>query len=424
MAAISSILGDLFILFAAAKLGGALLARLGQPAVVGELLAGMLVGPHLLGWVGAPDPALVALFHGDAMAAREALGLVYDLLAELGVILLLFFVGLETRLSDLIGVGRRAALVGGLGVAVPFLAGFGVMTLRGAPAPVALFAAAALVATSTGITARVLRDLHALHAREARIILGAAVIDDILAMLLLAAVSQLGPSGAVDPLDIALTAAQALTFTVFVALIGTRTIGRFHTHLHRLLLAHPALALALALMLGLATLASRIGLAAIIGAFLAGLVLAQAREQHALEHAALPIYEFLVPFFFVIVGTRVDPALLRDPRIAGEVLVVTAVAVLAKLAGAGLGALGLGWSPAAIVGVGMVPRGEVGLLVASLGLSRGIIAAEFYAVVVAMSLLTTLLAPPALARFCRPLAHLPGPARGARMGSPGRLPNL
>lgn len=424
MEATASILGDLFVLFVAAKLAGALVARLGQPAVIGELLAGVLVGPHALGWVGGADPALVDLFHGDAAAAREAAGLVLDLLAELGVVMLLFFVGLETRLSDLLGVGRRALLVGALGVALPFAAGYALMALRGAATPVALFVAAALVATSTGITARVLRDLGVLHAPEARIILGAAVIDDILAMIVLAAVSQLGPQGAVDPLDLALIAVQAFGFTLFVALLGTRAIGRFQTHLQRLPLTHAPLVLALALMLGLATVATRVGLAAIIGAFLAGLVLAQAKEQYALEEAALPIYEFLVPFFFVVTGTRVDPALFLDGRVLREAAIVTAVAILAKLVGAGLGSLGLGWRSAAIVGMGMVPRGEVGLIVASLGLSRGIIAGEFFSTVVVMSILTTLLVPPALTWLSRPRVRRPAPARGERMGAAGRLPGL
>ncbi len=424
MAATASILADLFILFLAAKVAGAAFARLGQPAVIGELLAGVLIGPHALGLAGTADPALVALFHGDAAAAQEATNLVLDLLAELGVIVLLFFVGLETRLSDLLGVGRRAVLVGVLGVLAPFAAGYGLLTLRGAAPATALFVAAALVATSTGITARVLRDLGVLHATEARIILGAAVIDDILAMIILATVSQLGPRGTVDPLDIGLIAAQAVGFTLFVALLGVRAISRFQTHLERLPLANAPLVLALALMLGLATLATRVGLAAIIGAFLAGLVLAQAKERYALEDAALPIYEFLVPFFFVIMGTRVDPALFLDARIIGDALLLTAVAVLAKLLGAGAGGLGLGLRSAALIGTGMVPRGEVGLIVASLGLSRGLIAAEFFSVVVVMSILTTLIVPPALTWLSRPRVRRPAPARGERMGGAGRLPGL
>ena len=183
MEATASILADLFILF----------VRLKQPAVIGELLTGILIGPFVLGWVGTADPVLVAAFHCNPTAAQEALDLVLGIFAELGVVILLFFVGLEVRLSDLIGVGWRAVLVGTLGIVVPFVAGYLLLVLWGAPTPTALFIAAALVSTSTGITARVLRDLGVLHLREARIILGAAVIDDILAMLLLATVTQLGP---------------------------------------------------------------------------------------------------------------------------------------------------------------------------------------------------------------------------------------
>lgn len=424
MAATASILADLFVLFVAAKVAGAAFAWLRQPAVIGELLAGVLIGPFAVGLVGTADPALVAVFHGDAVAAQEAVNLVLDLLAKFGVVMLLFFVGLETRLSDLLSVGWRAALVGALGVIVPFIIGYVVIILRGEPTPTALFVAAVLVATSTGITARVLRDLGILHSPEARIILGAAVIDDILAMMILATISQQGPLGSIDPLDIGLIAAQAVGFTLFVVLIGTRTISRFQTHVQRLPLTHPPLILSLALMLGLAAIATQVGLAAIIGAFLAGLVLAQAADHFELEDAALPIYEFLVPFFFVIMGTRVDPALFLNRQIIGETLLITALAIGAKLFGAGIGGMGLGIRSAAIIGTGMVPRGEVGLIVASLGLSRGVISGEFFSIVVVMSVLTTLIVPPALIWLSQSRVQRPAPKRGERMGASGRLPGL
>jgi Kef-type K+ transport system membrane component KefB len=420
----TGILADLFVLFVAARLAGTLFARLKQPAVIGELLVGVLIGPHVLGWVGTPDPAMVEAFHGDAAAAQAAVSLVFDLFAELGVIILLFFVGLETRLSDLLGVGGRAIAVGALGIAAPFAAGYAFMVLRGTTTTEALFVATALVATSSGITARVLRDLGILHAREARIILGAAIVDDVLAMILLATVNQFGPRGRLDVLEIGLIAAQAVGFIVFVVLIGTRTLRQFSAHLERLPFTHAPLVVALAMMLGLATIAGAVGLAAIIGAFLAGMVMAQEAERFALEDAVVPIYEFLVPFFFVIIGTRVDPALFLDGRVMGGALAITVVAIIAKLAGAGLGGLGLGGRAAAIIGVGMVPRGEVGLIVASLGLSRGLIGAEYFSTVVVMSILTTLIVPPLLAWLGAPLVRQPGPTRGERMGAAGRLPQM
>lgn len=420
----SSILGTLFVLFVAAKAGGAVFARLDQPPVIGELLAGVLIGPYVLGLVGTAQPALIEAFHGDEVAAQESLNLVLDIFAELGVVILLFFVGLETRLSDLLGVGWRAIAVGALGIAVPFTSGYALMVLRGEETTEALFVATALVATISGITARVLRDLGVLHSREARIILGAAIVDDILAMILLATVSHLGPRGEFYPLDVGLIAVQAIGFTVFVALIGTRTLRQFDAPLQRLPLARAPLALALALMLGLATVASRVGLAAIIGAFLAGMVMAQEKDRYELERDVSPIYEFLVPFFFIIIGTRVDPALFLDGRMMGGALLITIVAILAKLVGAGIAAAGLGLRSAAFIGTGMVPRGEVGIIVASLGLSRGIISGEFFSTVVVMSILTTLIAPPVLAWLGRPRVHRPSPALGERMGAAGRLPEL
>src|ERR671933_1825251 len=191
MPEISSILIHLFVIFLAAKLAGELFERVGQPPGVGELLAGVLIGPHALGLIGTPAGALVAAFHGDAGAAAEGLRLVYHVLAELGVIILLFYVGLETRVSDLLRVGTRAFVVAVLGIALPFVFGLVFMVLQPTERLTDAFTATTLVATSVGITARVMRDLGVLGTREAQIILGAAVLDDVLAMLLLATVAAL-----------------------------------------------------------------------------------------------------------------------------------------------------------------------------------------------------------------------------------------
>src|SRR5688572_6452099 len=200
--------------------------------------------------------------------------------------------------------------------------------LLGHPSVEAIFVGAALVATSVGITARVLRDLGVIASTESRIILGAAVIDDILAMIILAVVAGLATTGFVSLLEIGVIAGQALLFTAFVALVGTGAMRRYGLRLEHLKMDGAPLAMSLLAMLGLAALSASIGLAAIIGAFLAGMVFAEAREHFDLEHQALPIYRFLVPFFFVLTGAQVDWRLFLDGGIMGIALAVTALALL------------------------------------------------------------------------------------------------
>lgn len=401
---VAVILLHLFVIFAAAKVGGTLVSRFGQPAVIGELLAGVVIGPFALGLIGNPNEGLINLFH-DEVAAREALDIVYEVIAELGVILLLFFVGLETPLRHIIAVGPRAGLVGILGVLAPLGLGYALMTILGWTGLVPLFVGVAIVATSVGITARVLRDLGVIGSLEARIILGAAVIDDILAMIVLAIAAALGTGGSLNVVSVGLIAGQAIAFTAFVALVGSGLMSRFYLHLERLPVLDAPLVVSLALMLGLAALSAQVGLAAIIGAFLAGVVVAEARDHYELEHRTRPIYTFLVPFFFVITGAKVDWRLFLDPQVLGLALLVTAVAVVSKLLACGLGAAGLGVRSIAIIGVGMVPRGEVGLIVASIALKMGVIPNTIFSVIVVMSVLTTLVVPPVLVLLYRDQAR-------------------
>ena len=386
-------------------MAGELFTRVRQPPIVGEVLVGVLIGPHLLGLVGSPDSALVELFGGDHEAAEEALNVVFDVIAELGVIILLFFVGLETRLSDLLEVGGRATMVAVLGIIFPFILGFAFIWLTDPVAASdleieAAFVATAMVATSIGITARVLGDIGAIRTREARIILGAAVVDDILALLMLSVVVGLGGDD-FDVLELGLTALAAVAFVAFVALVGTRVIRQYSIHLERLKVRNAPFLVAMIVMLGLSALAGIIGLAAIIGAFLAGMMLAEAKERFNLEQQALPVYEFLVPFFFVIIGTKVDPGAFMDSTILMVALGVTGLAVLGKLIGGGVASVGLPRRSAAIIGTGMVPRGEVGLVVASIGAGIGAISDDMFSVVVFMSIATTIIAPPALVGLYR-----------------------
>jgi Kef-type K+ transport system membrane component KefB len=426
---VGEIIAQLFVIFAVAKLAGELFQRLRQPPVIGELLVGVLIGPYALGWIGVPGGALVGLFH-DRAAAQEALSLVLHVLAELGAIFLLFFVGLETRLSDLLRVGLRAGAVAVAGVVLPFLAGAGLMLALGHPGLEAAFVGTALVATSVGITARVLSDLGYLDSVEARIILGAAVVDDILGMIALAIVSGVGATGQVALAQVVVTAMLAIAFTVFVALVGTRVVRRYSWRLERLQVRNAPFVVAVMICLGLAALADVIGLAAIIGAFLAGLVFAETREQYALEHQTLPVYELLVPMFFVITGAGVDWRLFLDGSLLGLALVVTALAIVTKVIGCGLGAWGLSARSMAIIGVGMAPRGEVGLIVASIGRGLGAIPSEIFSIVVVMSVLTTLIVPPLLPLLFRGHA-VPAPSSPLSSGDPalaaaqdGRLPEL
>ena len=366
----------LFVVFVAAQVGGEIAQRLKLPAVVGEIAAGCLVGPYALGWVKLNEPL--------------------EVLSELGAVLLLFSVGLETRVGDLRKVGRVATLVGVLGVALPFVLGGLWAWLSGFETPKAMFVAAAFVATSAGITARVLQDMGVLGRTESRIILGAAVIDDILAMLLLGVVTAIQGGGSINVVSLFVVLAQAVGFVVLITLVGTRVMQKSSPLLEAPINPLSPLTLSLALCLGLAVVASYIGLAAIIGAFLAGMIIAESQQRHSLEKQIQVIMAFLVPFFFVVTGAKVDVSQLGSVPVLGAVAVVTLLAVVSKLVGCGLGALSLGSRAAAIVGVGMVPRGEVGIIVASLGRQAGVFSETTYAIIIAMSLITSIIAPPAL----------------------------
>lgn len=382
MHAAAAILLSLFVIFVAAQVGAEIAQRLRLPGVVGEIAAGCVIGPSALGWIRA-----------NAIVGGTPL----DVLAELGVVLLLFSVGLETRLDDLRKVGRSAFLVGVLGVVIPFVLGSIWAHGVGYEWTKSLFVAAAFVATSAGITARVLQELGALSRIEARVILGAAVIDDILAMLLLGVVTSIGEGGAINVGSLVLVLLQALGFIAVIGWVGTRVMRAKGDWIERPLNPLSPLTIALAICLGLAYLATELGLAAIIGAFLAGMIASETRKREELEHQTQPLLALLTPFFFVITGAKIDLSVFTSAHAVWMLVVVTAIAIVSKLAGGFLGALSLGKRGAAIVGVGMVPRGEVGVVIASLGLAAGVFTNEIYAVIVAMSLLTSIVTPPVLA---------------------------
>jgi Kef-type K+ transport system membrane component KefB len=255
-----------------------------------------------------------------------------------------------------------------------------------------------MVATSVGITARVLAQMGLLHLKTSRIILGAAVIDDVLGLIILAIVSSVAQGG-VNYLQIGTTAVLAIGFTILVALVGTRAINRIRRRVEKLRVGHSWLVFGLSVCLGLVLLAHYIGVAAIIGAFLAGMSLSEATEDTDMPHQAEAVTEFLLPFFLTNIGMQLRLDVFLQGGIVGLALLVTVFAVLTKLIGCGLGAWSLGRRKAMQIGMGMVPRGEVGIVVAQLGLSLGAVSDAIYGVVLVMAVATTLIAPPFLVRL-------------------------
>ena len=367
------ILIALFIALLAAKLMAELFERLRQPAVVGEVIAGVLIGPALLNWV-QPSASL-------------------DALAEIGIVFLLFTVGLETRPSDIFKVGGTALVTAVLGVVVPFVAGWGLLSLWPGHTQVeAIFLGAAMVATSVGITARVLSGMGLINADASRVILAAAVIDDVLGLLVLAIVSSVA-EGQVNYLRIALTAAFAIGFTVLTVTLGARVVKRVKRPVTRLKINHSLLVFGLILCFGLAAAADVIGIAGIIGAFLAGVALSEATDGTGLHQQSEGLTEFMTPFFLVTIGMKLDLSIFLSANAVLLALVVIVLAIVSKFVGCGIGALRLGKRCATQVGLGMIPRGEVGIVVAQIGLSMTG-NHTLYGLVVAMAVITTLAAPP------------------------------
>jgi Kef-type K+ transport system membrane component KefB len=388
----------LAVVLAAAKLGGDLAERVGQPAVLGELVAGVLVG----------NLTLVGIDWFQFITANTTVGV----LAQLGAVVLLFEVGLESTVRDMMKVGLRSLAVAVLGVVTPWALGWwvGALLLPNHSVYVHAFLGAALTATSVGITARVLKDLGHAQSPEARIILGAAVIDDVLGLVVLAAIAAViaaADSGAsLSYRALALVLGKALAFLFGALSLGVVFSPRLFRFASRLRGKGVLLATALVLCFTLAWLASTIGLAPIVGAYAAGLILEDVhyrdfvvREERQLEELVRPISSFLVPVFFVLMGMRVDLSAFARPEIVLLAAALTLAAVAGKQA-CGLGALGanLDWRS---IGIGMIPRGEVGLIFANIGLTlvvRGerVIDAGTYSAVVIMVMLTTLITPPAL----------------------------
>ncbi len=396
---ILDVLLELVVILLAAKLGGDLFERFHQPAVLGELVIGMLIGNlHLIGI--------------DVFTAFQD-NMTLEILAELGVIILLFEVGLESTVKDMMKVGVTAFMVAVFGVVAPFFLGWGVgiWFLPEADTLVHLFIGATLTATSVGITARVLKDIGKIQTKESKIILGAAVIDDILGLIILAVVSGVitaanqGGDG-IESLDILIIIAKAVLFIVGAVVLGAYVLPHFFNLAFKLKVKGVFLSICLFICFSLAYIAGLINLAPIVGAFAAGLILEDVhftkfreRGEHTIEELIEPIAVFLVPIFFVRMGMMVDLTSFAKIEILGFAAAMTIAAIIGKQV-----------CPLAIfdksinkvaIGLGMIPRGEVGLIFAGIGATlvldgQKVVDADTFSAVVIMVIITTLVTPPLL----------------------------
>lgn len=365
------VLVALFVLLMAAKAGEELARRLGQPAVVGELLGGFAVGPFALGLIQIGEGTLV--------------------FSEIGVVILLFAVGLEVRTDDLLAVGRPAVMTALVAMVLPIAAGIGVGLLVGEPFGTAAFIGLALAATSIGITSRVLADMGVLNRAFARVVLGAAVIDDVLALILIGIVSGLAVGDLSESTLLVAVSAFGLVGLGFA--VARRARGLSREAFTWPLFADTPLVPAFLLMLALALLSSLIGLAAIIGAFLAGLIVAETAARDELEHEIRPLASIFTPFFFAVTGAQLDLGALLDPSVAMLAIVLALVGIVTKSLGGLIGARSIGRWGSVAVGFGMVPRGEVGIVIANLGLTAGLLGAGTFGAVLVAVVLTTVVAP-------------------------------
>ena len=400
---IQQVLLQLFVLISFAMAAAVICKLIKVPTVIGEILVGIIIGN-------------TGLF-GALQLGTDAQ--VFEVFKQLGVIFLLFAVGLVTPFSELRKVGKTAFIVASLGVVFPFIGGFLFMTVLGYGFIPSMFVAAAMVATSVGITARVIGDMGLSDAIESRVIIGAAVIDDVLGMLILAMVVGIAGGSGSDIAQTAIVAIEGVIFVIAVIIIGGMVIPKLRKVREKKVdVEHPIrtvspllspLPVALVVCFGLSYIAGSFGLAAIIGSFLAGMAFAEFRDRWPCKEKFEPINEFLVPFFFIFVGVQVQLSSFNDILLLG--LALTALAIVTKIIGCGLGARSLGGKSAMIVGVGMAPRGEVGLIVATIGLTMGEVTNVTYSIVVFMSLATTLAAPAMLsyafkAKFKKKKRHI------------------
>jgi Kef-type K+ transport system membrane component KefB len=375
----------------AAKLLGELAERFGQPAVLGELVAGVLLGGSVLGVV-PPEGAGADIVH---------------VFAELGVVLLLFEIGLETDLREMFRVGPASLSVATVGVILPFALGFAYWAYAPHAASggttdlttAAVFLGATLTATSVGITARVLSDLGRMNTQEAKIIIGAAVIDDVIGLVILSIVSGMVSGASISALGVLRVSTVAVGFLVIAVLVGRFVVPRLFDLVVRMRVRYVLLVFAFAFALWLSSFAALAGSALIIGAFAAGIILSGTNQFDTIEREVRPVASIFAPIFFVSVGASVNLRLL-DPTHEGNAGLLGVAAALVVLAV--IGKIAAGWAAPwvrfrrIVVGVGMVPRGEVGLIFADIGRRAGILNEAVFGAVLLMIMVTTFIAPPML----------------------------
>jgi len=381
-------LGLLVAILAAAKVFGALAQWIGQPAVLGELCAGVILGGSVLGIV---DPKTEVL----------------HLLSELGVIILLFAIGLETDLKKLLKVGGASSAVALVGVALPFALGYAVCLVFGLSNITAVMAGAALTATSVGITARVLSDLNRLQEPESQIVLGAAVIDDVVGLVILAVVAGVVRGEGISVWGVTSTTLIAFGFLLATLLIGRLIVPPLVKRLSKIDLPGTPTMLALILAFGLAWLANYAGSATIIGAFAAGLLIRETRVAHEVERGITALGHFFVPLFFIVVGAAVDLTVFNPLHSENHrTLIIGGALIVAAVVGKFLAGYAPFWIRAnkRVIGVGMIPRGEVGLIFAQMGLTSGVFDAPMFSAVTLMVMVTTFMAPPLLKALFPPIA--------------------
>jgi Kef-type K+ transport system membrane component KefB len=406
-----SILIMLVVLIVLARAGSRVFDHFGVPGLIGEIVIGIVIANLVIG-----DWSLLGtlgISTGDDPSQNYE---VVEIFAELGVIFLLFSVGLETKVKDLISVGKAAMLVAVLGVIIPFIAGFALIQVYDGNIHHAMFMGSAMVATSVGITARVIKDMRLMNSRESRIIIGAAVIDDILGMIVLAIVVGMTVSGEMSVSNIFVITAEAVLFVIAILAVALVAVPRIYGYFERRNRerfdrtgeSHSGvnkLILAIAVCLGLSWFADMIGLAAIIGAFLGGMLLAEYAWEWKLEEKIEAITTLFISFFFLNVGMQVNLETLTSVPVIALAAAIILLAVISKYLGCSWGAKigdrSLSKDSRSIIGFGMIPRGEVGIIVASIGLASGAMSSELYAVVVLMAVATTIIAPPLFARAFR-----------------------